>query len=137
MTTRQERIGFILQHAQAPQHSGPLPDASITVTGGGGECGESIKLYFRVDDEKRIAAASFEADGTTIGRAAASLTTEAVIGKTLDEVLKIDPNEIVDTLGRDIVGDRIRSATVTLDTAKAAARKYLMQVGALQDVGEV
>lgn len=133
MATRQERIGFILQHAQAPQHSGPLPDPSIVVTGGGGECGESIKLYFRVNEERRIVEASFEADGTTIGRAAASLTTDSVIGKTLDEVLKIDQNEIVDSLGRDIVGDRIRSATVTLDTAKAAARKYLMQLGVLSN----
>jgi nitrogen fixation protein NifU and related proteins len=124
MTTRQERIGFILKHAESPQHHGPMPDPSITVKGGGGECGESITLYFRVD-ETRVVDASFEAEGTTIGRAAASLTTETVIGKTLQEVLEISPDEIVNTLGRDIVGDRLRSATVTLDTAKTAARRYL------------
>ena len=125
MSSRQDRIGLIFQHAQAPRRYGPLPTASIAMHGGGGECGESIKLYFQVDDANRIVDASFEAEGTTIGRAAASLTTEAVIGKTLDEVLAIDPSSIMDLLGRDIVGDRTRSATVTLDTAKAAARKYL------------
>jgi nitrogen fixation NifU-like protein len=124
MSTRQEQLGFILKHAEAPQHYGPLPDPSITVRGGGGECGESITLYLSVDED-RIADASFEAEGTTIGRAAASVTTETIIGKTLDEVLQINPNEIVDTLGREIVGDRLRAATITLDTAKAAARKYL------------
>jgi nitrogen fixation protein NifU and related proteins len=131
MTTtpsRQERLGFILQHADNPTHRGPLPEATIVAGGGGGECGESIKLYLKVDDEQRITAASFEAEGTTIGRAAASLTVETILGMTLPEVLTLQPEVIVDTFGRDIVGDRLRAATVTLDTAKTAARNYLTKI---------
>jgi nitrogen fixation NifU-like protein len=123
--TRQERLGFILQHADSPTNRGPLPDADIVAGGGGGECGEVITLYLKMDADQRIVSASFEAEGTTIGRAAASYTVEAIIGKTLQEVLVLEPGLIVDTFGRDIVGDRLRSATVTLDTAKSAARKYL------------
>lgn len=123
--TRQERLGFILQQADNPQHRGSLPQPTIEALGGGGECGETIRLYLNVDADLRIVEASFEADGTTIGRAAASLTVETILGKTLPQVLALDPAEIVDRLGRDIVGDRLRAATVTLDTAKTAARNYL------------
>lgn len=125
--TRQERIGFILQQAENPTHRGQIADADIVANGGGGECGEVITLYLKMDAEQRIVSASFEAEGTTIGRAAAAYTVESIIGKTLQEVLVLEPGLIVDTFGRDIVGDRLRSATVTLDTAKSAARKYLSQ----------
>lgn len=127
-TSRQERLGLILQHADNPQHRGPLPEADIVAGGGGGECGETIKLYLKLDDKQRITEASFEADGTTIGRAAAALTVEMITGKTLPEVLVLEPAVIVETFGRDIVGDRLRSATVTLDTAKSAARAYLSKI---------
>lgn len=126
--SRQERLGFILQHADNPKHQGPLPEANIVFGGGGGECAESIKVYLQVDGQQRITQAAFEADGTTIGRAAASFTVETIIGKTLKEVLDIQPEVILDTFGRDIVGERVRSATVTLDTIKVATRKYLHEI---------
>ena len=96
------------------------------MTGGGGECGDSLRVYVRRDRD-RISQATFEADGTTIGRATASLTTGVVIGKTLSEVQEMTHDEIVETLGREVVGDRIRSATLPLDTVKAAVHKLLTQ----------
>lgn len=127
--SRQERLGFILRHADNSAHRGPLADANIVLGGGGGECAENITIYLKVDDATRIQAASFEADGTTLGRAAASFTVETITGKTLSEVIELPAEVIVDTFGRDIVGDRLRAATVTLETAKLAARKYLKTLG--------
>jgi NifU-like protein involved in Fe-S cluster formation len=123
--SRQERPGFILQHADNSKYQGVLPEADIVFGGGGGERAESIKVYLQLDGAQRIAQAAFEADGTTLGRAAASFTIENIIGKTLTEVLDLSPELILDTFGRDIAGERVRSATVTLDTIKVATRKYL------------
>jgi nitrogen fixation NifU-like protein len=123
--SRQERLSFILQHADNPRHRGRMADADIVLGGGGGECAENITVYMKVDVGARITAASFEAEGTTLGRAAASFTVETITGRTLAEVIDLPAEVIVDTFGRDIVGDRLRAATVTLDTAKMAARTYL------------
>lgn len=123
--SRQERLGFILQHADNSPHRGSVPNADIVFGGGGGECAESVMVYLQLDGEQRITQATFEADGTTLGRAAASFTIETVIGKTLKEVLDLEPEVIVNTFGSDIVGERVRSTTVTLDTIKVATRKYL------------
>lgn len=128
---RQQRLDFILSHADNSRYRGRLPDANLILPGGRGECGESVTLYLRVDGDRRIAAATFEAEGTTLGRAAASITTGTLLGKTLAEVIEMPHDSIVDALGHDLAADRFGAVTVALDTAKAAARKYLaLETGA-------
>jgi nitrogen fixation NifU-like protein len=47
-----------------------------------------------------------------------------VNGKPLDEVLAIDYDDLMDNLGKEIVQQRTRCATLSLDTLRAAIRKY-------------
>ena len=42
----------------------------------------------------------------------------------MDEVLALDYEDFVDTVGRDLVGSRTRNVTLGLSTLKAAIRKY-------------
>jgi nitrogen fixation NifU-like protein len=43
---------------------------------------------------------------------------------TMDQVLEMDYNEMIETLGRQIVASRPKCATLGLGTLKAAIRKY-------------
>jgi nitrogen fixation NifU-like protein len=43
---------------------------------------------------------------------------------TMQEVLDLDYDEVMETIGRDIIGSRTRNATLGLSTLKAAVRKY-------------
>ena len=43
---------------------------------------------------------------------------------TMDQVLELDYNELMDKLGRQIVASRPRCATLGLGTLKAAVKKY-------------
>jgi nitrogen fixation NifU-like protein len=124
MTDRQEFIDFILDHYQNPRHHGALEDPDIVMKGGNPGCGDIVTMYVRLGDDERIADVSFEGEGCTISQAAASIMTEKVIGKTLNEVSAIGAEAVVDEMGREVVANRLRCATLALNTLRAAERKY-------------
>ena len=120
---RQEQLEFILDHYENPRYKGSLPDAEASVEGGNSGCGDIITMYLKVDPQTGQAAVTFEGEGCTISQASASYLAEEVNGKTLDEILEIDYNILMDALGREIVQQRTRCATLSLDTLRAAIRK--------------
>ena len=122
MLTRQEQMELILDHYEHPRHKGVLEDADAVVEGGNPGCGDIVKIYLKLDNEGRVAA-SFEGEGCTISQASASYLMDEVNGKPLDEVLAFDHNELMEGLGQEIVQQRTRCATLSLDTLLAAIRK--------------
>ena len=123
MMDRQEQLDFILDHYENPRHKGALPDADAVVEGGNPGCGDIVKMYLRVDPKTSQTTVMFEGEGCTISQASASYLAEEVSGKTIDEILQIDHNRLMDALGREIVEQRTRCATLSLDTLRAAIRK--------------
>lgn len=124
MTDRQEFIDFILDHYENPRHHGPLENADIVMRGGNPGCGDIVTLYLKLDGGERVANVSFEGEGCTISQAAASIVTEKLIGKTLTEVTEMDAGALIETMGREVVANRLKCATLAINTAKAAEKKY-------------
>jgi nitrogen fixation NifU-like protein len=120
---RQEQIDFILEHYEHPFHRGQIVDATVKQKGGNPGCGDVLTMYLKVGDGERIDDISFEGDGCTISMAAASMVTEMFQGKTLSEVEETPPDVIIDMLGREIAGTRLKCATLGLNTAKAAMQE--------------
>jgi nitrogen fixation NifU-like protein len=121
MLTRQEQMEFILDHYENPRHKGALPDAEAVVEGGNPGCGDIVKIYLKVEDGHLVA--SFEGEGCTISQASASYLMDEVNGQTLEQALAIDHAELMEGLGQEIVQQRTRCATLSLDTLRAAIRK--------------
>ncbi|MGH2522258.1 MAG: Fe-S cluster assembly sulfur transfer protein SufU [Anaerolineales bacterium] len=124
MPDRQEFIDFILDHYENPRHHGPLENPDVVMKGGNPGCGDIVTLYVRLDGNERIADVSFEGEGCTISQAAASIVTDKVISKTLSEVADLNAEFVVDEMGREVVANRLRCATLALNTLKAAEKKY-------------
>ncbi|MDZ7373671.1 MAG: SUF system NifU family Fe-S cluster assembly protein [candidate division KSB1 bacterium] len=76
---------IILDHYKHPRNKGRLPDADLHREGFNPLCGDRIELYLRVVGEK-ILLARFDGAGCSISQASASMLTEAVKGKSLDEL---------------------------------------------------
>ncbi len=121
---RAAQLAFVLDHAANPRNRGTLADADVVSAVGSPECGDRVTIYLKVGDDARIAAATFTGDTSTIGRAAASLLTEMVTGRTLDEASVLSHEALVEALGSDIVAVRPRSATLVLDTLQTAIAAY-------------
>lgn len=71
----------ILDHNRRPRNFRALETANRTAEGFNPLCGDQLRLYLRVEDG-RIREAAFQGTGCAISKAAASLLTEAVIGKS-------------------------------------------------------
>ena len=119
---RQAQIEFILDHYESPRHYGALADASVVQKGGNPGCGDVVTFYLKVDSDGHIAGISFEGEGCTISQAASSVVTEMFAGKTLADVEATSSDTILDILGREIAGTRLKCATLGLNTTKEAVR---------------
>jgi len=95
---------LILDHARSPRHFGRLDDATHSAQGINPLCGDKLKLYFDVDDDQRIAAASFEGSGCAISVASASLLTDMVIGLPVEKAEAIFET-VTDRLTKDGIDD--------------------------------
>ncbi|CAA9456079.1 MAG: Putative iron-sulfur cluster assembly scaffold protein for SUF system, SufE2 [uncultured Rubrobacteraceae bacterium] len=124
---RQLQIQILLDHYQNPRHSGALEEADVEMPGGNPGCGDVVTVYLKgAGDHEHIEGVSYEGEGCTISMAASSMLLEQVVAgnMTMDEVLELDYNEMMDQLGRQIVASRPKCATLGLGTLKAAIRKY-------------
>lgn len=119
---RQAQIDFILDHYENPRHYGPLEQPTVVQKGGNPGCGDVVTFYLRVDGAERVAGISFEGEGCTISQAASSVAAELCHGKTLAEVEALPPDVILDLLGRELAGTRLKCALLGLNTTKEAVR---------------
>jgi nitrogen fixation NifU-like protein len=76
---------IILDHSRHPRHFGVLAGASHVAEGHNPLCGDKVKIYLSVGADNRIADVSFEGRGCAISVASASLMTEMLKGRSIDE----------------------------------------------------
>jgi nitrogen fixation NifU-like protein len=88
----------VLEHVQNPRNLGDLPDATHTVHVTNPVCGDELTLAVRVESG-RIAAVRFRSRGCKAAIASASLLTELMEGKPLDEIRTITAEQISQALG--------------------------------------
>lgn len=125
MFDRQAAIDYLVDHYQNPRNHGEMESPDVTMRGGNPGCGDIVDMYLRIDDEVgRLEEVLFTGEGCTISQAAASVLTEMVKGKSLEDIDGMTPDDLIDTLGRDVVMSRPKCATLSLTTLKAALRKY-------------
>jgi nitrogen fixation protein NifU and related proteins len=75
----------ILDHNKRPRNFKKLEDANRSADGYNPLCGDKVKVYLRVEDGK-VKDLSFEGSGCAISKASASVMTESLKGKTVQEV---------------------------------------------------
>ena len=74
----------ILDHNRRPHNFRAIDAASAKQEGYNPLCGDRLTLYVKLDGD-RITDVSFQGTGCAISKASASLMTEALKGKTVDE----------------------------------------------------
>jgi nitrogen fixation protein NifU and related proteins len=75
----------ILDHSKSPRNYREMENPDRTVEGFNPLCGDKITLYVKLEDGK-VADASFQGIGCAISTASASMLTEAIKGKSEDQV---------------------------------------------------
>ena len=76
----------ILSHVRNPRNSAVVPDADVTGESINPFCGDEISLQLRLDESGRVARIGLQGKGCSINRAAGSIMSEAIRGRSLDEI---------------------------------------------------
>ncbi len=75
---------MIIDHNRNPRNHHDMADATSQANGFNTLCGDKLTVYVKIEDNK-ITDLSFLGQGCAISQASASLMTEALRGKTLQE----------------------------------------------------
>ena len=78
----------ILDHYKHPRNKREMPDAELRSTANNPLCGDEITVYAHVADGS-VADIAFQGAGCSISQSSASMMTEAVLGKTVDQAKEL------------------------------------------------
>ncbi|WP_409271173.1 Fe-S cluster assembly sulfur transfer protein SufU [Neobacillus sp. SCS-31] len=78
----------IMDHYKNPRNKGVIEDGSLTVNMNNPTCGDRIQLTMNVEDGI-VTNAKFEGEGCSISMSSASMMTQAIKGKKIDDALKL------------------------------------------------
>jgi nitrogen fixation protein NifU and related proteins len=87
---------IILEHGKSPRNFGKCKGYNYEAKGHNPLCGDQVKVYLRLNEEKNVEELTFEGSGCAISIASTSIMTELVKGKSfkiakkiIDEFLKM------------------------------------------------
>ena len=123
---RRSRVALLVEHFESPRHRGALESADVVAPGGSPECGGSVTVYLKGNGNGEVESLTWTGQGDTISMGSTSIVVDRILNEnlTMDEILAEDYGELIDSIGRDIIGNRTRHATLGLSTIKAAIRQY-------------
>jgi nitrogen fixation NifU-like protein len=111
----------ILDHYRNPRNKGRLEHPTHTAEEHNPLCGDVLHIDLLVNDEDVIEEVRFEGEGCAISQASASMLTEMIEGKTLEEAKQVSKEDILEALGIDIGPVRLKCALLSLKVLKAGA----------------
>jgi nitrogen fixation NifU-like protein len=111
----------ILDHYRHPRNAGTLADPTHTHEENNPLCGDVIRVDLHVNQDNIIDQVAFQGKGCAISQASASMLTEMIKGKTLDEAKKIGKEELLEALGIEIGPVRMKCALLSLKVLKVGA----------------
>ena len=111
---------YILDHYKNPRNFGRIADADISHEEENPLCGDVIGIDLKLHDGV-IEDVRFHGRGCAISQASASLLTERIKGRALDEAKQLTKEDVIGELGIEISAARIKCALLSLKVLKAGA----------------
>ncbi len=112
----------VMENFAHPQNVGEIADPSGVGIVGNASCGDIMKMYLKIENDV-ITDAKFQTFGCAAAIASSSMATQMVIGKTVEEALKLTNSQVVEAL-EGLPPQKIHCSVLAEDAIKAAIEDY-------------
>lgn len=113
----------LMEHYKTPNNRGRLAKPDIHVRQVNPMCGDEIDLDLVIKDGK-ITDVGFEGQACSVSVVSSSYLTEHIKGLSLEEVKKIDKDELLKMLDLNLSTSRVKCATLILEALQEAVTDY-------------
>ena len=115
----------VFEHFRHPRNYGTLPAPEVAHEAVNALCGDRIRMELNVSADQTITAVRFRGDSCIISRAAASILTELIQGRTLQEVVVLPQEMLLAALHTPIRPARMKCALLSLHVLQVGIAAYL------------
>lgn len=113
----------IMDHFKNPRNYGVIDQHSFKISENNPLCGDEIEMTGKIEGDK-IVDVKFVGKGCSISQAAASMLTDVVKGKTVEEVTALTRDHVIELLGIEIGVVRVKCAVLSLVALKNGIAKF-------------
>ena len=112
----------VLEHFKDPHNVGTMENPDGFAEVGSSECGDTMKMYIKVDDNK-ITDIKYQTYGCCAAIASSSIATDMALGRTIEQAEAMSKMDIVQELG-GLPEKKIHCSLLAEDALKAAIKDY-------------
>ena len=112
-----DRLEILLDHYRNPRNWGTIEDADISHEEGNASCGDVVRIDLKISGNV-IEKVAVSGKGCAISQASASILSEMIKGRDLDEVKRIGMEELLKEIGVKLTPIRIKCAVLPLKVLK-------------------
>ena len=110
----------ILEHYRRPHNFGTLPAPDAVHEGSNPLCGDRITMMLGIGTGGTVDEVAFTGRGCAISQASASMLTDGLKGKRVEELARLGSQDVLDDLGIEISPARLKCALLSLETLQGA-----------------
>ena len=112
----------ILEHYARPHNYGRLENPDISHEENNPLCGDQVRFDIELDgDGQKVKKVRFSGVGCAISKASASMLSDMILGRTLDEIKGLTKEDVLDELGIELGPVRLNCALLPLKVVKVGA----------------
>ena len=113
----------LLETYKNPSNWGSITNPSISVVEKNPMCGDTLNVDVEIKDDK-IADIKYSGDSCSVAIISASMVTEELIGKNVDEIKSLTKEYILELTDMELTTSRIKCATLIMEALKRVVKEY-------------
>lgn len=123
MSDNDMQAEIVLEHYREPHNYGTLENATVSMTESNPVCGDTVNISLLIEDGA-VKDVKFVGKGCSISQASASMLTDRIMGKSLEELKEIDEESIIDMIGLKLGPSREKCALLSFNTLQKCIKEY-------------
>jgi len=118
----------VIDHFTNPRNVGEIADANGVGEVGNAKCGDIMRIYLKIDDNRIITDVKFKTFGCGAAIATSSIATEMIKGKSIDEALTLTNKAVVEALD-GLPPVKVHCSVLAEEAVKTAVADYYRRRG--------